>query len=107
MPFDRKTPIGYALSYIIETSLLVVDIHVAACALGILLSFYGITMTSVETLQRKFHNVNENFKIEKNNLEIQNELCATVRLHSEAKELSKISNNFFFILLSKVYGVDF
>lgn len=94
LPFDRKTAIGYGGSCITETLILIVQVHVASCALGILVSFYGIAMAFGLIIQRKFYIVNENYKTDKNNAHIRDKLFDAIRFHMDSKQLSGISIRF-------------
>lgn len=90
-PFDYKTPIGYILATVITTGSFVVICHTVMCALGLLIGFFGIMMTFCQNIQRKTHDLSENYKIDKNIAKTYNALRDGIQLQTEIRMLSIVN----------------
>lgn len=95
IPFNWKTPIGYLIAFLIQACFFEAMLQAACCALGMLIGFFLFMKAFGESLQRKIYNINQNYKFDKNVEEITFEICDFIRLHSDAKELSKMFASIF------------
>lgn len=63
-------------------------LHVVAGALSLLIGFFFLIMTFGHEIQRKLHDLTENYKIERKKANMINGLGRIIQIHSEIKELS-------------------
>lgn len=105
LPFNRKTPIGYGVGYLIETFALIVNCHIAIMAVGVLIGFYGITISFGLILQRKFSEIFENFKIERNQEKIKLDLGDTIKLQTDLKMFSITLTNLVLSIFDVKYEI--
>lgn len=91
LPFDWKTPIGYPIAGLLDTFTIMVMAHVSVCAIGLFIGYFGLMMSLGQNIQRKFFDLSENYKFEKNDVEISNDIRDVIHFHSEIKQLRSIS----------------
>lgn len=60
--------------------------HTVICAIGLFIGFFGLMMSIGEDIQRKFYFFNENYKIDRNDYKLKEELRDIIYLHLEIKE---------------------
>lgn len=96
LPFNSKTPIGYFVSMFVLMALFEALFYGVSCALSSLISFFWAMMAAGENIQRKVYYLNEYYKANKRDREVQKQLYDLIRFHSEIKELSSnCTHNFF------------
>lgn len=86
LPFDWKTPIGYAVALLLTIGMFMLICHVIVCALGILIAYFGMMMKFGQNTERKFYEFNVNFNNSKNETKIRDEIVDAIRFHSNIKE---------------------
>lgn len=93
MPFNTETLFGFTAYSLILVFGFILILHNVFLALGILTGYFGTVIPISTHIQRKLHNFNENYKIDKNDKEWLNGLLDTIRFTSESKELSIVIND--------------
>lgn len=77
--------------------------HVAVCGTGILIGFFGATMSVSECILFKLFDLNRNYKNDKNDANIRKELGHIIHIQMDTLELSisnyLLINRYLFILL--------
>lgn len=91
-PFDYKTPIGFAIGVAIEFSCMTLLMYMVVCSFGMLIGFCEIMISFSQSVQNKFHDLYDNYKINRENSEkFANDFCSMICFYSEIRELSVLS----------------
>lgn len=89
-PFNMKTPVGYAVSSVIQAISFMVLCYTVMCAIGMLFGFIGLMITFAKNIQRKIQDFDKNFRVSQNRSELKVAFLDVLRRLLEAKELSAI-----------------
>lgn len=85
MPFDWKTPFGYAAAFIGQFAGFMIIGHNCACVLCLLCGFSWMTITFAEDIRIHLSNLNEQFKIDKSYAGVKVKIIAFIDFHSDIK----------------------
>lgn len=88
MPFNWKTPIGYLVTFSYEyLSIFYVGIF-CACNLLFPASFCWLISTFILDIQSELSDLNENYEMSGNSVQLNEKLCRFIELHQIAKQFS-------------------
>lgn len=85
MPFDKKTPIGYGITLLIQILLFWLLLQTSISAMSFIMGYFKMMVSFGQDIQRKIWHLNANYEIEKRNKIKLNQLCDIIFLHSELK----------------------
>lgn len=91
LPFDQKTPIGYAISSPIEMASCALLSFVTIGGLGVLMGYFGVATACAEDVERTVRDMTESScKSEQNDAEFKNKFTNIIIYSSQLKEFSKM-----------------
>lgn len=105
LPFNTKTPIGYAIAFLILGPLSIAVLRATIHTIIFLLRYFFLMMSFGRNLCKKFHDLDENFS--KINTKIQNDLCQAISFHTEVKQLSIKNERKVRLPFEKTFIADF
>lgn len=88
LPIDWIKSLEFGVTVLILIYFSCIQCHLPASVVNILIGYFRIMMSFGWNIHRKFHDLFENYKVNRNNDEILQKLLDVIHLHSEAKELS-------------------
>lgn len=93
MPFNQKTPFGYAVGTLIQLVALILVWHIVMLGLGMIIGYFGVATACAKDIQRIIQEINENYKIDQNDAKNICEFRNLYRYSSKVKELRRPYQN--------------
>lgn len=86
LPFDAKTPGGYAIHFLVQAATYIIIANTVFCAIGMAIGAGGMLISLGQNITRKFGTLNKNYNIDRNATKLKQTLCETMQFHAKTKQ---------------------
>lgn len=88
MPFNWKTPVGYAVAYLMQFTTWMYLLILCSCIMSFLAGICWLLITFVKDINIELNNINKLAKLKSNHIKLTGKLRDFVQFHCTVKELS-------------------